>query len=338
MVLDLYSKRKKRSEMAGKTESYKYDDIPKEFRVQAICVFVETVIKISNIRILRPDLNNMYVYNSSRFQSDFWQGIHYNLAKEYGRFRLSDESEDPFEQVQHFFLNVSTPTNKLLDVVGYTFQFMKSEAKFKSRNSVNVTQKATTIINEAIEELNTRFEEHALGYELSSNFQIIEKSSKFVHKEIVKTSLELLHEFDFRGASNEFLSGHSHYRKGKYKEAINDALKSFESTMKTICEKKGWTEYKKANGASQLIDIMFEKELIPNFMRSHFNNLVQALKDGLPTVRNKVAAAHGQGEAITGVPRSLAQYALNLAATNIVFLVESYKDYDSSKVNPKSYS
>ena len=114
---------------------------------------------------------------------------------------------------------------------------------------------------------------------------------------------------NFQRASDEFLSGHNHYRKGKYKEAINDALKSFESTMKTICEKKSW-DYKKATGAGDLIDIMFKKKLVPDFMKDHLENLVKTLKKGLPTVRNKVSG-HGQGEAITDVPCSLAQYALN---------------------------
>ena len=40
--------------------------------------------------------------------------------------------------------------------------------------------------------------------------------------------------------------------------------------------------------------------------------------------RNKVSG-HGQGKTSIDVPCSFAQYALNLAATNIVFLVESYK-------------
>ena len=342
MVLDLYSKRKKRAEMAGKTEPYKYDIMPKSFRIQVIHIWEEVFDKIYG----KYDRYQYSLQKSARMTSvinmqeagwygnvkeKFWWYIYDGLAKEYGK----PQTNNPFEDLKAFFLDESTHIDNLLDVIEHTFSFISQNANMIN-NNIDFTQKKN-IINNAIQELNTRFEENSLGYELN-NFQIIEKNSKFVHKEIVKRSLELLHEVGFTGASNEFLNGHSHYRKGEYKEAINYALKSFESTMKTICEKKGW-DYKKAYGASQLIDIMFEKELIPNFMRSHFNNLVQTLKDGLPTVRNKVSG-HGQGEAITNVPCSLAQYALNLAATNIVFLVESYKDYDSSKIkaNPKPYS
>ena len=316
MVTDLYSKRKKRAEMAGKTEHYEYKNIPKEFRVQAIYIWKETLNKIYNYNT-REFFEYFKYAELQDFTHTFCYNLHYKLAEEYGKFSLSNKY-DSFENLKDFFLNTSTSIEKLLDIIELTFQLMTLTVERSCNN-----RKSIQILNDAIKKLNIRFEEHSLGYEIN-NFLIIRKDSKFVHKEIVKKSLELLHEVGFQGASDEFLKAHEHYRKGKYKEAINDALKAFESTMKTICEKKGWG-YIKTAGAKQLIDIMFEKELIPRFMKSHFNNLAQTLTDGLPTLRNKVSA-HGQGLTITDVPRSLAQYALNLAATNIVFLVENYKE------------
>ena len=327
VVLDLYSKRKKKAKMAGKTEPYKYDDIPKEFRVQAIYIWRKTLNQIYNHNT-REFFHFFEYTNSEEFICSFWRDLHSHLAEEYGKFSLSNQY-NPFKNLKDFFLNTSTSIEELLDVIELTFQLMTLTVKRYCNNN-----KSIQILNDAIKKLNIRFEEHSIGYELN-DFQIIRKDSKFIHKEIVKKSLELLHEVGFQGASDEFLSGHSHYRKGKYKEAINDALKSFESTMKTICKKKGWN-YEDTSGAKKLIKTMFDNKLIHSSMKSHFNSLINTL-EGLPTIRNKVSA-HGQGEAITDVPRSLAQYALNLAATNIVFLVESYKDYDSPKVNPKHYS
>ena len=47
-------------------------------------------------------------------------------------------------------------------------------------------------------------------------------------------------------------------------------------------------------------------------------NLRTTLETGLPVVRNK-NAGHGQGSAVTPISDEFAEYALNLAATNIVY-------------------
>lgn len=48
------------------------------------------------------------------------------------------------------------------------------------------------------------------------------------------------------------------------------------------------------------------------------------LETGLPVVRNK-KAGHGQGSTVEPISDEFAEYALNLAATNIVLLVGMYK-------------
>jgi hypothetical protein len=48
----------------------------------------------------------------------------------------------------------------------------------------------------------------------------------------------LLHDAAYEGAEAEFLSAHEHYRHARNKEALTDALKSFESVMKSICTKR----------------------------------------------------------------------------------------------------
>ena len=44
----------------------------------------------------------------------------------------------------------------------------------------------------------------------------------------------------YNGVLDEFMSAHEHYRNKKYKETLNDCLKSFESLMKAIHEKRNW--------------------------------------------------------------------------------------------------
>ena len=117
-----------------------------------------------------------------------------------------------------------------------------------------------------------------------------------IHQEIVKPALRLLYEEGFDGAEDEFRKAFEYRRKGDNKNAILVAGKSFESTMKTICDKKNYT-YDKAKDTAET---------------------------GLPVVRNKTSG-HGQGSTIEQISDEFAEYALNLAATNIVLLVGIYK-------------
>ena len=59
-------------------------------------------------------------------------------------------------------------------------------------------------------------------------------------------------------------------------------------------------------------------------LASHFSGLRSVLESGLPTVRNK-QGGHGQGENPVVIPSYLAAYALHLAASNIVMLLEAHK-------------
>ena len=93
--------------------------------------------------------------------------------------------------------------------------------------------------------------------------------------------------------------------------------------MKTICKKKGWSYSERAT-AKDLINVMFENELIPKYLESYFASLRSLLQSGVPTVRNKTSG-HGQGELPVDVPEYLASYVLHLTASNIVLLVEAYQ-------------
>lgn len=108
-----------------------------------------------------------------------------------------------------------------------------------------------------------------------------------------------------------------------------EAGKSFESAMKTICDKKGYTYNKVKDTAKTLINILENNNFYPSYMSTHMASLRSTLETGLPVVRNK-NAGHGQGSIVTLISDEFAEYALNLAATNIVLLVGIYKRGKSS--------
>lgn len=186
------------------------------------------------------------------------------------------------------------------------------------------TQKGVgDIVDRDIEELNYRFRQHNLGYEFV-NGEIIRIDNKMIHQEIVKPALRLLYEEGVDGAEEEFRKAFEYRRKGDNKNAILEAGKSFESTMKTICDKKGYTYDKAKDTAKKLIEILESNNFYTSYMASHMASLRTTLETGLPVVRNKTSG-HGQGSAVTPISDEFAEYALNLAATNIVLLVGIYK-------------
>jgi hypothetical protein len=132
-----------------------------------------------------------------------------------------------------------------------------------------------------------------------------------------------LSESGFKGPADEFMRAFDHHRKGNNKEAIAEALKAFESTMKAICAARRWAHPPNAT-AKPLLDILFQNGLVPTELESHFAGLRSAMESGLPTVANRTSR-HGQGATPLEIPSHFAAYALHLVASNIVFLVQCHK-------------
>lgn len=133
--------------------------------------------------------------------------------------------------------------------------------------------------------------------------------------------MSLLNKRGYEGPQQEFLDSFKHLKDGNYREAIADASNSFESTMKSVCNKKGW-DYPANPRASDLIKVLKRNRLFPDYLDRSFDQLIATLGSGLPEVRNS-SAAHGQGAAIIEVPEYVATYSLHLAAAKIVLIVSA---------------
>jgi len=298
MIYETYSKRMQRIKKQGITDVYKYDELQQTLRMQII-----------------------YIWNGAIGpRNEAWEFIHNTLSRELGVNTLSEEYNATFFQKCQSFLLISAVEN-VIDIIELSFKIIDVNMRnldFMDKQMEHIDQAA----DDAIIELNHRFKEHGVGYEFI-NGEIIRIDNEFIHHEAIKPAINLLYDGDFEGASDEFFNSHEHFRKGEYKEAIVDALKSFESTMKTICEKKSYTYDKTKDTASKLISILILNGLIPEYLTTHFTGLRTTLEAGLPTVRNKTSG-HGQGINTIDIPEYFVSYAINLAATNIVFLVNAY--------------
>jgi hypothetical protein len=176
---------------------------------------------------------------------------------------------------------------------------------------------------QAIEELNSRFLEHGVGYSFVSG-QLVEKSNEILHVEVVLPALHLLHGKKYAGANDEYLRAHEHYRHGRYKECLNDCLKAFENVMKTVCKIRNWS-FNETDTAKTLIDVCLRNGLIPPFLQSQYAALRTCLETGVPTVRNRLGG-HGQGPEPQNVPQYFAAYLLHLTAATITLLIEAEED------------
>jgi AbiJ N-terminal domain 4 len=290
-------------------EVYQYDRLPIEFRWQVVHIWTTTI--------------SIY---AQYYIGDYWNDIHKRLARDLGLPHLgSNGYSRPFNQCCDFLLDEKKHVDRILYLIQFTFQCIECFPETMLARGLNqlwLNQIDAQSPNGAINELNARFREHAIGYQYN-NGQIIRVDSGFIHAEVVVPALTLLSSQGFSGAEQEFRIAHKYYREQEYKEAISNASKAFESTLKTICDKLGWTYEKQKATASDLIKIVLDNELIPKYLETHLSGL-RSLLVSTTTVRNK-SSSHGQGSDPSYVPEYLAGYALHITASNIVFLVDAYK-------------
>lgn len=299
-IFKLFSTRQK--EAKGEIpDIFTYGTLPNSLRVQIVHILNDAVGSDS------------VSYQSNHYCFTYIRDV---LLKEHALFELVKYPKDPQYDVLNYFLALDED-DKVLDVVDLAFgaiQLTEDHYQFKQHS----TPKISPI--EAVEELNQRFKQHGIGYQFESG-TLIRIDTQLIHNEIIKPALQLLSAKAYKGANEEFLKAHEHYKHDRYQECLVDALKALESVIKSICDTKGWT-YQTSDSIKNLLKIIFDKELLPAFMESEFSALRGLLEGGTSVVRNKLGG-HGQGAELKNVPGYWARYALNTAASNILLLVEA---------------
>lgn len=310
-IFETYSKRRKRVESAGQQDVYQYEELPGAFRVQVIHIWTTAIgdyYQPSGYSTTPPSPSN-----------ELWEFIFSTLCRELGVFSLGEAHAYQDDQCRKFMLTADT--DGALDIIELSFGVIDRGARqFKpwQIDQARITQTP----DDAIEELNHRFREHGVGFQYVEG-QLIRVDSQFIHAEAVKPALSLLNQAGFDGPADEFMRAFEHYRHGRLKESVAEALKSFESTMKAICKTRNWHHEPNAT-AKPLMDTLFKNGLIPSELESHFAGLRAAMESGLPTISNRTSR-HGQGADPVAITPHLAAYALHLAASNIVLIVQAHK-------------
>jgi hypothetical protein len=304
-VFDLFSKRQKvlRGEVP---DVFVYNEIPNPLRVQIV-------------QIIRDAIGERSYSATQNRPEQVYEFIHKSLCREYGVFKLGQSQfrESDEESVLNFFLQTKE-YEKAIDVIEFFFKYIDKVIK-PDLNSYKFTTDIKSDPDSAIEELNYRLKEHGVGYQYDGG-EIIRIDSTFTHSEIIKPTISLLSNRKFRGANDEFMKAHEHYRYGRNKECLTECLKAFESVMKIICKEKTW-QFSPTDTSKKLINICLQNNLVPSFTQNQFTSLSNLLESGIPTIRNKLSG-HGQGQTPQKVDDDMTRYALNLTGSNIIFLIE----------------
>lgn len=247
---------------------------------------------------------------SLRFTSGEFEEIVKILRREYGQDRLSQFLLSPIEELQAF-LGTCT-TDQFLDCVEiYCLHVSTDEDLTDERKE------------EYIREINHRFREVGLGYEFLGQ-HVVRIDAQALHAEVLKPTMALLSaENNFAGAEQEMQTAFENYRASDNKGAVAEALKAFESVMKSICAKRNWA-HSPNDTASKLLGVCFVNNLIPTYLQSHFTGLRTVLESGVPTVRNKTSG-HGQGSTIQPLEDHFVSYVLYTALANIKLLIDCDK-------------
>ncbi len=306
-----YSNRKRQAEKSGMPNVYQYDELPDELMVQIYYALQSGIGRI---------VHTGYAGGPEPYPNVVWSYIENLVKRERGVTDLTPRDQGPEKNFLEYIRSESD-IDRILDAIEIAVRQMQSasEEPYYGRN---MRPKVAPVI----EEINRRFREHDCGYEFAgveSPGVIVKIDSQFIHAEVVEPAIATLHANGFSGPLDEFVKAHQEYRRGHHKDAMNEALKAFESTMKAICGAKGW-HYEQNWTAKMLIKALFDNGLIPTMLENYFNSIRTILESGVPTLRNK-QSGHGQGAAVTAVPDYFAAFTLHLTAANIVFLMSAYE-------------
>lgn len=298
MIFRLFTQR---NEPEKQYDVYEYDKFPEKFINQSLFIIMDFI--------------NLYKDNYPINSDQIWNDIYDVFIRQIGVVGLegyySNDSHAP--RIERYYRTHNG--DALLNLIDLIFVYFD---KFLRRIPVRGHSNISQTLDNSIAELNYRFKQYGLGYEFI-NGELIKKTNEIIHSEIIKPALKLLHDEKFKGAEDEISLAFENYKNGQNKDAILYAQKAFESSMKTICKRKKYS-YEKTDTAKKLLEILRLQNYYPEYLNKQLVLLSDLLLSGLPKMRNE-EAGHGQGEEIRNVENNYVEYAIHLAATNIVFLV-----------------
>lgn len=267
-------------------------------------------------------------------QHRYWECLAKKYCREKGIELLGEDTGEYALEIELFLKHPYTTTEDILDIVELTFSteiIPKYPPSLLAATQLTSAMSAGLEIaefnirkNQYIAELNQRFKQHNLGYALI-NDQIIRTDSELLNEKTTIPAFKLLKDVRFSSAEDEMQKAFRFRKDGENAEAISNAEKAFESTMAIICNELQYTIKGTKRSAGVYLTALRDNGFYPSYLNDHLTHICNTLDKGLPCVRNE-HGGHGAGTASTYISDAFADYALHLAATNIVFLVDLFNE------------
>lgn len=176
---------------------------------------------------------------------------------------------------------------------------------------------------EFVRVLNVLLNSEDIGYELTPFSldddgevtalpQIVRRDSRLTNELITAPVLELLADARFQNANNEYRGALEDFRHLRYGDCVVKCCSAFESCLKIICHIKKW-QYKQEDTAGPLVNIVIKNGRIDPYLTQTFVLVA--------TLRNKKGPAHGAGIMERDARQEDAQFALDLSATAIKYII-----------------
>ena len=271
-----------------------YDNLPKNVRVQIWQTFTGSYAQKyaeKICKILRHELGVETLTYQTYWSFD-------------GEWDYEDELRDCF------FADI-TNARLAFSIVEYISIFIKSLHTQDSKKEIN--------------EINYRLKEARIGYEFNTDANmLIKKSDEAVYQLSIEPAFHLLSDLKFKESIDNFAKAFSDYQSGTTKDlenAITNALKALESTIKNICKLKGY-EFNEEKPLKDQVAVLKNKKFLPEKYSNYFDKITDLII-AVATPRNKTAG-HGQSdEAADIVDEKLVEFVLAQVASVIVFLTKN---------------
>lgn len=159
------------------------------------------------------------------------------------------------------------------------------------------------------------------------NGEAILVDSEFLHQEVRARTLRLLKEVHALGAMEEFQEAIQDLQSGNAKDAIVKAHKSVESVMKVVLGKDEQATF------GVLLAELIKSSVLPDYYEEFLKHF-EKLALGAVKERNLPGRGHGQGTSVKTVPPSLAEFAINLAGSINLFLIQRWLETKKKTEKP----
>lgn len=295
------------------------DNISQDFRWQICYLMVDTLGKWEDSPYGPHNLS--YSNINKR-----WDQLEDLLLREIGVPQLRS-GYSSYERVQNFLL--TSDQNEFLTTI-LAFLIVTKEYTTGHGQPIRMGIRYLDVpLESVIDRIHAIFKSHDFRFEIAESarggFQAISIDSEYLHEEAISKPMKLLHDLDFRGPLEEFDDAIQALEKQEYDNAINEAQKAFESTMKAILQELG-ISFNPSWQAGKLIDASIKADVIPKSLGSLSGGIRTVLESGLPSIRNAPGAAHGAGRDPKLIEQSYARFAVNLCGSYIRFLIERYEE------------